>query len=69
LGLFGFRKIAQASTLVLKIYICVNQKGTSEGRLRQQEDLANKTHKDENEKQAESLLFFKLLPFNISHYC
>jgi len=28
--------IAQASTLVLKIYICVNQKGTSEGRLRQQ---------------------------------
>ena len=28
--------IAQASTLVLKIYICVNPKGTSEGRLRQQ---------------------------------
>ena len=27
--------IAQASTLVLKIYICGNWKGTSEGRLRQ----------------------------------
>jgi hypothetical protein len=51
---------------VLKIYICVNSKSTSEGRLRQQKDLANK---DENKKQAESLLFFKLLPFNISHYC
>ncbi|WP_308665600.1 hypothetical protein [uncultured Aggregatibacter sp.] len=29
------RTIAQASTLVLKIYIGGNQKGTSEGRLRQ----------------------------------
>ena len=36
LSLFDFRTIAQASTLVLKIYICRNQKGTSEGLLRQQ---------------------------------
>ena len=36
MSLFDFRTIAQASTLVLKIYICVNSKSTSEGRLRQQ---------------------------------
>jgi hypothetical protein len=31
-----FHKIAKVSTLELKIYICGNPKGTSEGRLRQQ---------------------------------